>query len=224
MSKPSKSLYQFGPFSVDAAERVLLRDGRPVALPPKAFELLLVLVENSGHLLEKDELMQRLWPDTFVEEANLSNNISLLRKALALDKEHQYIETVPRRGYRFVAEVEELSADPEELIVEERARTTFTLAEETTDSVQRARPLLPGSRARRRAGWGMAAVALLAGVAAAAYYYWNRPAAAPAPIRSIAVLPFKPLVADSRDEAFEMGMAETLITRLSSIRELTVRQ
>jgi DNA-binding winged helix-turn-helix (wHTH) protein len=84
--------------------------GGPVALPPKAFDLLLVLVENSGHLLEKDELMQRLWPDTFVEEANLPNTISLLRKALAGDGDHPYIETVPRRGYRFVAAVEEISA------------------------------------------------------------------------------------------------------------------
>ena len=66
LSKPAKHLYQFGPFAVDVAERVLWRDGRPVALPPKAFDLLLVLVENSGHLIEKDELMQRLWPDTFV--------------------------------------------------------------------------------------------------------------------------------------------------------------
>jgi DNA-binding winged helix-turn-helix (wHTH) protein len=81
MSKPAKHLYQFGPFSVDVAERVLWREGRPMTLPPKAFELLLVLVEHRGHPLEKDELMRRLWPDTFLEEANLANNISLLRKA-----------------------------------------------------------------------------------------------------------------------------------------------
>ena len=223
MSKPAKHLYQFGPFSVDVAERVLWREGRPVALPPKAFELLLVLVENGGHLLEKEELMRRLWPDTFVEEANLSNNISLLRKALTQDDGHRYIETVPRRGYRFVAAVEELAGEPAELIVEELARATLTLAEESTDSVQAARPWLTGSRARRLTGWGMAALALLAGGIAAAYYYWGRPAAAPAPIRSIAVLPFKPLVADSRDEAFELGMADTLITRLSNMRQVVVR-
>lgn len=83
MSKQAKQLYEFGPFSVDSAERVLLRDGRPVPLTPKAFDLLVALVENSGHLLGKDELMQRLWPGTFVEEANLSNNIDA--------SEHVYI-------------------------------------------------------------------------------------------------------------------------------------
>lgn len=128
ITKPARHLYQFGPFSLDVAERVLFRDGQPVALPPKAFDLLLVLVENSGHLLEKDELMQRLWPDTFVEEANLPNNISLLRKALATDKDHQYIETVPRRGYRFVADVEESSSEQDEVIIAERTR--FTLEQE----------------------------------------------------------------------------------------------
>ena len=223
MSKPAKHLYQFGPFSVDVAERLIWREGRPVTLPPKAFELLLVLVENRGHLLEKEELMRRLWPDTFVEEANLSNNISLLRKALTEDDGHRYIETVPRRGYRFVAAVEELAGGPVELIVEERARATLTLAEESTDSAQPASPWLTGSRAKRLTGWGMAALALLAGGIAAAYYYRGRPAPAPAPIRSIAVLPFKPLVADSRDEAFELGMADTLITRLSNMRQVVVR-
>jgi DNA-binding winged helix-turn-helix (wHTH) protein/TolB-like protein/Tfp pilus assembly protein PilF len=223
MSKPAKHLYQFGPFSVDVAERVIWREGRPAALPPKAFELLLVLVENRGHLLEKEELMRRLWPDTFVEEANLSNNISLLRKALTEDDGHRYIKTVPRRGYRFVAAVEELAGGPAELIVEELARATLTIAEESTDSVQPARSWLTGGRAKRLTGWGMAALALLAGGIAAAYYYWGRPAAAPTPIRSIAVLPFKPLAADSRDEAFELGMADTLITRLSNMRQVVVR-
>src|SRR6266540_5368551 len=108
MSKRAKQLYEFGPFSIDPAERALLRDGQPVPLTPKTFDLLLVLIENSGHLLEKDELMQRLWPNAVVEEANLPNNISLLRKALGDDaSEHQYIETVPRRGYRFVGRVAE---------------------------------------------------------------------------------------------------------------------
>ena len=133
-TKPARHFYQFGPFSVDVNERVLLRDGHPVALPPKAFDLLLVLVENSGHLLEKDELMQRLWPDTFVEEANLPNNISLLRKTLATDKEHPYIETVPRRGYRFVADVEESSSEQDELIFEERTRVTLEREEEFAET------------------------------------------------------------------------------------------
>ena len=128
MSKQTKQLYEFGPFSIDAAERLLLKDGHPLQLTPKAFDLLLVLVENSGHLVAKDELMQRLWPGAFVEEANLPNNILLVRKALGDDASgHQYIETVPRRGYRFVAKTVELCSEPAELIVEEHTRATLTL-------------------------------------------------------------------------------------------------
>lgn len=135
MSKHSKQLYEFGPFSIDAAERLLLREGQPVALTPKTFDLLLVLVENSGHLMEKDELMQRLWPSAFVEEANLPNNISLLRKALGDDTaEHQYIETVPRRGYRFVAKVVEQASEPNELIIEERTTATLTLEQDASNN------------------------------------------------------------------------------------------
>ena len=96
-------LYEFGPFRLDPAERKLLRGNEMVALTPKAFDTLHLLVRNSGHLLEKDELIRMLWPDTFVEEGSLSNNIFLLRKALGEDP--AFIETVPRRGYRFVGAV-----------------------------------------------------------------------------------------------------------------------
>ena len=101
-----KHLYEFGPFRLDPAERSLLRDGKAVPLTPKAFELLVLLVENRGHLLKKDELIERVWPNTFVEEANLAQNVSALRKSL-YDKNGgaQYIETVPKGGYRFTAAV-----------------------------------------------------------------------------------------------------------------------
>ncbi|HEX8189062.1 MAG TPA: winged helix-turn-helix domain-containing protein [Pyrinomonadaceae bacterium] len=106
-----KRLYGFGPFLLDPAERVLTREGRPVPLTPKAFDLLLVLVENGGHLLGKRDLMEAVWPDSFVEEGNLTFTVSSLRKALGEDrKEPQYIETVPRSGYRFVADVRVLEA------------------------------------------------------------------------------------------------------------------
>jgi len=95
--------FEFGNFRVDADERTLLEDGRPVALTPKAFDTLLLLVENAGRLLEKEAMMERLWPGTFVEEANLANNISLLRKALG--DQANLIQTVPRRGYRFIGDL-----------------------------------------------------------------------------------------------------------------------
>ena len=92
-------IYEFGPFRLEPAERKLLRGSEVVALTPKVFDMLVMLVRNNGHLLDKDELIRALWPDSFVEEGNLSNNIFVLRKALGTD--HEYIETVPRRGYRF---------------------------------------------------------------------------------------------------------------------------
>src|SRR5688572_7618976 len=98
--------YEFGPFRIDLGERLLRRGDNILPLTPKAAETLVVLVEQSGRLVSKDELMGRLWPGTFVEEANLTNQISLLRKALGDNAaDPAYIETVPRRGYRFIAEV-----------------------------------------------------------------------------------------------------------------------
>lgn len=99
-------LYEFGPFLLDAAERKLSRRGKPVALPHKAFDVLLVLVRNRGRLVEKDALMREVWQDSFVEEANLSVNIAKLRRALHDDaREPGFIETVPKHGYRFIAKV-----------------------------------------------------------------------------------------------------------------------
>ena len=108
MDHPIKHLYEFGPFRLDAEERLLLRDAEVVPLTPKAFDLLLALVEQRGHLLGKEELLKTVWPDTFVEEANLASNISLIRKALGEGENgSRYIETVPKRGYRFVGDVRE---------------------------------------------------------------------------------------------------------------------
>lgn len=106
MARQPAYLYEFGPFRLDAAERLLSRDGEAVPLSPKAFDLLLALVERQGRLLEKTELMKLVWPDTFVEEANLSYTISMIRKALGEGAAtQQFIETVPKHGYRFIAEV-----------------------------------------------------------------------------------------------------------------------
>ncbi len=115
MSHKSKHLYEFGLFRLDGQERLLLRAGEPVSLTPKAFDMLLVLVEQHGHLVEKEELFKAVWPDSFVEESNLSSNIALIRKALGEGGNgERYIETVPKRGYRFVAEVRELPREASE--------------------------------------------------------------------------------------------------------------
>src|SRR5208337_541182 len=110
MEEKTQHLYGFGPFRLDPKECLLILDGRPVPIPPKAFEALLFLVENAGHLVDKDELMRRLWPDTFVEDGNVAKHVSLLRKILSeATNGREYIETIPKRGYRFVAEVRDLA-------------------------------------------------------------------------------------------------------------------
>ena len=111
----SRSTYQFGPFRLQVDRRRLLRDGEPVALAPKALETLLALVEHRDRVLTKDELLQRIWGDTVVEEGGLTRNISVLRKALGESPDdHRYIVTVPGRGYRFVADAAEVSEPAED--------------------------------------------------------------------------------------------------------------
>jgi DNA-binding winged helix-turn-helix (wHTH) protein/TolB-like protein len=197
MTGPGTRLYAFGPFLLDTRERRLLREGEVVPLTLKAFDLLQVLVENQGHLLRKEELMRRVWPDAIVEENNLTVTISALRKALGEGPtDRQYIETVPRRGYRFVADL-----GP---------------AAESTEAARRPRE----GRARALVLGGM----VLAAVAAAALtWVWKRstPAATAVPVRSVAVLPFRSLTNDG--EYLGLGMADALITRLGSTKLLLVR-
>jgi eukaryotic-like serine/threonine-protein kinase len=109
MNVKTGHFYTFGPFRLDPRECLLVLDGKPVPLAPKAFEVLLVLVENAGHLVDRDDLMKRLWPGTFVEEANVAKHVSLLRRILSeATNGREYIETVPKRGYRFVVEVNQV--------------------------------------------------------------------------------------------------------------------
>src|SRR5712692_4746491 len=109
----TKTSYEFGPFRVDERERQLLRNGQLVPLRPKVFDILLVFVQNSGHILSKDEVMKLVWPNTAVEEGNIARNISTLRNALGeRPRQHQYIETVPWRGYRFVSNVRMVRDEP----------------------------------------------------------------------------------------------------------------
>jgi DNA-binding winged helix-turn-helix (wHTH) protein/Tol biopolymer transport system component len=132
MAEQTKPIYEFGPFRIDTAQRVLLREGKPVSLTPKAFEVLMFLVERRGRIVEKDELMNRVWADSFVEEGNLKVTVSMLRKVLEESSGGpQLIETVPRRGYRFVADVSHLSDHSQDVIVLERSRADVIIEEET---------------------------------------------------------------------------------------------
>src|SRR3954447_9931839 len=113
MSRQEKSFYEFGSFRLDPLKRVLLCDEEPVPLTPKAFSTLLALVERQGEVVEKDTLIEQVWPDTFITEATLTQNIFRLRKALGEGaSDHRFIVTVPGRGYSFVAEVRHLEPEP----------------------------------------------------------------------------------------------------------------
>src|SRR2546423_1077742 len=131
----STRFYKFGPFRVDTLNHVLLRDGETLPLKPKVFDTLLVLIESRGRVLDKDELISRLWPDTIVEEANLTQNIYLLRKALGEDPQGEtYIETMPKRGYRFVASVCALEAESPNPVLEEHKQAQVIVEEEREQS------------------------------------------------------------------------------------------
>src|SRR4030095_14788386 len=133
MSTRTQHLYEFGPYRLDTAEQLLLRDGEPVPLTPKAFETLVALVERNGHLVEKDELMKLVWSDAFVEESNLTNNVYALRKMLGPGENGRMnIETVPKRVYRFTAPVRDLSA--EALVVEKRTLTRVVTEETVAEA------------------------------------------------------------------------------------------
>ena len=240
MGKQVKQLYEFGPFRVDVVERLLLRESAPVPLPPKAFDTLLVLVRNSGHLLTKDELLKTVWPDTFVEENNLTQYVSAIRKVLGSGSNgQQYIETVPRIGYRFVARVKEVWDEDADLLVEEHTQYRVLIKEEEHeeeaecgDTVTR-RPglsLFPPASLRQRAVVFTVAASILLISLAAVFLIVNKgnktengEGARPA-VRSIAVLPFKPLGPEGGvEEYIRIGMADALVTRLGKIEQLTVR-
>src|SRR5215471_9397842 len=131
MTQAERHFYEFGPFRLDPADRLLLRDGQHIPLTPKAFETLMILVENSGRVIDKDEMLKKVWPDTFVEEVNLAKNVSYLRKILGSEEAAQYIETIPKRGYRFVANVKDVCDEREVSVLAPPAETIVINGEES---------------------------------------------------------------------------------------------
>ena len=225
MSDPLKKIFEFGPFRLDCAERVLLRDGQPVPITLKAFDVLMLLVEKNGHLVEKDELMNRVWAGSFVEEGNLKVTVSMLRKALEDNQqENRFIETVPRRGYRFVASVTEVSTETSEIVVRERTTATITVEDDGGNAQLAPRKVSLPQKSRNRWLWQIAITsAAVVGLAIAALYFWRNQTTPGPELKSVAVLPFRPLVAENRDEALELGMADALISKLSNIKQIVVR-
>jgi eukaryotic-like serine/threonine-protein kinase len=163
MGQPDKQLLEFGPFRVDPEQRMLLRDNGPILLSPKAFDLLMVLVQRRGQVVPKDDLMKQLWPDTFVEESNLGQHVFQLRKALGDRAQGSlYIVTVPGRGYRFAGEVHQATASAEtedDLIVQSHSRSHVVIENRTR------------SRIRWRVVGSLAAMVVLG---AGIYWRWHR--------------------------------------------------
>ena len=219
MGNKTKGLFEFGPFRLEASERRLWRDGTElVQLPPKVFDLLVLLVENRGRLLDKTFLLEALWPGTFVEEANLSVNVSLLRKALGDGAGGTYIETVPKRGYRFVANVTAVTDPVEELPATFEPLQPIEVAAKYEIPTAQA----PGSP-KRWWIWALAGCLIVATLAG--WLVWKEfpRRSRVAQIHSIAVLPFRTLGGNADRDYLGLGMADAVVTRLTAIPRITVR-
>lgn len=217
MSGAKSPKYSFRSFRLDVSERQLLKDDVPVLLSPKVFDVLVELVSNSGHLLRKDELIEAVWTEAFVDEGNLTRAIHTLRKALGDDQNgNKFIETVTKKGYRFVAETfaetgaaerhpdphfDPLSSDPETEAVEEPSRAE--------------RPVLV--RRTLVIATGLLLIFVLAAVVGTGFF--SREAG----VRSIAILPLRSLVPENRDPVYEIGIANSLILKLRSAKGVEVR-
>ncbi len=232
MAKKTHHLYEFGAFRLDPDERLLLRDGEPVDLTPKAFDTLLVLVENSGHLLRKEDLILRVWPDAIVEDSNLTLAVHTLRKTLSNGEAgNHYIETVPRHGYRFVCEVK--------MNWGERKATAMGLQQAEIPSTLQsadAAPLVAGDSAgepavpeisvparavaNRTGKWALLSAALI--FVAIPFAYKVRSYATNRTPTSLAILPFLDLSSSPSEPYLADALSEELTTSLARLKGLRV--
>jgi len=204
----SKHLYEFGSYRLDAVERVLLRDGQPVTLPPKDLETLFVLVEKAGHIVEKEELLEKVWPGVFVEEGNLARHIFNLRQVLGDRPDgRKYIETIPRRGYRFVAAVQE---DPE-------PAAPPLAAQRASDQAPSMVPVPVGQK-RSLWVWPLALLVPLAVTTVLVSQHFWPPRNASPQRAMLAVLPFVNLSGDAHEDYFADGLTEEMIAQLGQLQ------
>ncbi|MEO8128953.1 MAG: winged helix-turn-helix domain-containing protein [Bryobacteraceae bacterium] len=207
MLQKTEYLYEFGPFILDTAQHLLSRDKSPVALTPKTYDMLVFLVENHGRLLSKDDLMKAVWPDSFVEESNLTQQVSMIRRALGESaSEHRYIVTVPGKGYRFAAPVTQIVKDGPAVRME-----IVAPPEPVVPPRRRPQMLIPSL--------ALAALVLLVGIASWLYSRQKSPET----LRSLAVLPFQSLGGDAKNDFLGFSLADAIITKLGYVSSLTVR-
>jgi len=194
----------FGAYRLDADEQVLLRDGQPVTLPPKDLETLLVLVENAGHIVEKEELLEKVWSGVFVEEGNLARHVFNLRQVLGDTQDGRpYIETIPRRGYRFISDVQE---DGEAIAPPSAAPPS----EQPGTAVQ-------SGQKRIQWVWALAVLALVVTGYFASRRIWPRKNPSPQKVM-LAVLPFVNLSGDTHEDYFADGLTEEMTAQLGQFQ------
>jgi TolB-like protein/DNA-binding winged helix-turn-helix (wHTH) protein/Tfp pilus assembly protein PilF len=229
MSQPGNKIYAFGAFRLNPAERALYRHNQLIALTPKAFDTLWGLIRHAGHVVSKEELMRQVWPDTFVEEGNLNVHIFALRKVLAeTDGNQVYIETIPRRGYRFRAEVQEVCEESAEPQIHGRAIEIIGSGQDAASSDVQDRTVVPlrefapdDGRGRRLNASLLALSAVLVIAAVLAINYWPRPVQQVSGASNgrflIGVLPFANLSGDTSQDYLADGFTEELITELGRL-------
>jgi len=249
MELKTERFYECGPFRLEPCEHRLTRNGSPVPLAPKAFELLVFLVQNQGRLVTKDQIMQAVWPGSFVEDANLTVSISVLRRALGeKDGDLRYIETVPKKGYRFTASVKEVrSPDKDAIATGEEAsgaakatplpssETNSALASPVVDEEQVSSqplnapvPIAPEvARPGRRRWMAISALVILACILLVVGYSAYRKRASSRHLaavqHSLAILPLRNVSQNSNDDFLGFSLADAVITRLGPVTSLTVR-
>jgi DNA-binding winged helix-turn-helix (wHTH) protein/TolB-like protein/Tfp pilus assembly protein PilF len=221
-------VYEFGAFLLNPKERLVLCEGKPISLTPKAFELFLVLVQREGHLVEKEELLRIVWPDVAVEEGNLAVMVSHLRKVLGDDRgTHAFIETVPRHGYRFVAPVTRRTVpDPRPASLAVAAPQLASVADAATATVPVSLP--PAAVLSTRVPLSLL-VALVVFAGCTGFLAWrtirqsSAVAAGNGVIHSLAILPFREIGVQGAHDYLGEGTADALITRLGRFSSLVVR-
>jgi DNA-binding winged helix-turn-helix (wHTH) protein/TolB-like protein len=224
MDNANGCVYEFGPFRVDVLAGKLFQGGQPITITPKTLSLLIILIESDGQLLEKDELMKMLWGDTFVEEHNLTQNVSVLRKVLGEKSgEHRYIVTVPGRGYRFTVPVKKIQLSETSFDAEifETSTTRSLLPENHRQEKHRLSSLLHKYSLH---GLIYSFLIIFAALLISIWLWAKSPkAATPQATKSIAILPFKSLDKESCVHELAIPMADALITKLGQVNQISVR-
>lgn len=218
MNDLPNNLISFAEFELDTIHRKFFRDGEVVPLHSKAFDLLTFLVQNRGRVVSKDEILDSVWEGSFVEESNLLVQISNLRKALGETKNNsRFLVTIPGKGYKFVADIDE-----NDLIIE-----THSLAELTIEETIPAQLTFPKKKHFSR--WGLAAIAVFL-ICLLGYFSYRlysessrNELVSKTSVSSIAVLPFQFIQSEAQNEGLELGLTESLINRLSSLKNVSIR-